>query len=592
MTERNPDAATHAKPATCSSAVAPSSTAPAAGRAPPTSGSATGASPRSAVGLRPDGERELDASGARRHARLHRRCTPTSTRRCSGTRRATRTRSTASPPRWSATARCRCSRSIDEQRVRDRRHVRVRRGRPDPTRSPTTCRGRGHDYAGYRDAIDAQGVGLNIAALMGHSPLRLVVMGDDAWERPRHDRASARGWRPSSTPRWRTARGDSRRRSSTRTAPGARCRRATPTTPSSTRCSTCSATAAAGSSSSSPTSPGPSPEVGMDRLASAAARAASRSRRRASSTATRCPERTEHWLERHPPLPRAGRAVLAPALAPHRRLPRQLGQPHDVHGVPGRGLAPGDPGAAGRRQGARCSRDPQWRATAREPSGTRSSRSMFPHRRIEQRPHRRGDATPTTSSGSAVRSPTSSPSAAVTRPTCSPTSCSPTTAGPGIVAVGVANADVDERGPHAARRQRARQLVRRGRPRADAVRVGRHDPVPHPPRPRARRLHARAGDPRAHRPAGRRVRVPRPRRARAAGRAADLAVFALDELHWDDDVFVARPPGRVTSRLRRPEGGYRATVVNGVARAGPTASSPARCRAGCSTSTPDKIDPT
>ena len=40
-----------------------------------------------------------------------------------------------------------------------------------------------HDYAGYRDAIDARGAGINIAALMGHSPLRLVVMGDDAWER-------------------------------------------------------------------------------------------------------------------------------------------------------------------------------------------------------------------------------------------------------------------------------------------------------------------------------------------------------------------------------------------------------------------------
>jgi N-acyl-D-amino-acid deacylase len=39
------------------------------------------------------------------------------------------------------------------------------------------------DYAGYRDAVNAQGAGVNVAALMGHSPLRLVVMGDDAWER-------------------------------------------------------------------------------------------------------------------------------------------------------------------------------------------------------------------------------------------------------------------------------------------------------------------------------------------------------------------------------------------------------------------------
>jgi N-acyl-D-amino-acid deacylase len=47
------------------------------------------------------------------------------------------------------------------------------------------------------------------------------------------------------------------------------------------------------------------------------------------------------------------------------------------------------------------------------------------------------------------------------------------------------------------------------------------------------------------------------------GLAADLTVFALDELHWDDDVFVADLPGG-QRRLRRPEGGYRYTIANGV----------------------------
>ena len=47
------------------------------------------------------------------------------------------------------------------------------------------------------------------------------------------------------------------------------------------------------------------------------------------------------------------------------------------------------------------------------------------------------------------------------------------------------------------------------------------------------------------------------------GAVADLAVFALDELHYDDDTFVSDLPGG-GSRLRRPEGGYRATVVDGV----------------------------
>jgi len=39
------------------------------------------------------------------------------------------------------------------------------------------------DYAGYRDAVNSRGIGTNLAALMGHSPLRLVVMGLDAWTR-------------------------------------------------------------------------------------------------------------------------------------------------------------------------------------------------------------------------------------------------------------------------------------------------------------------------------------------------------------------------------------------------------------------------
>lgn len=39
------------------------------------------------------------------------------------------------------------------------------------------------DYAGYRDAVNAMGAGVNLAPLVGHSPIRLLVMGDDAWTR-------------------------------------------------------------------------------------------------------------------------------------------------------------------------------------------------------------------------------------------------------------------------------------------------------------------------------------------------------------------------------------------------------------------------
>jgi N-acyl-D-aspartate/D-glutamate deacylase len=48
------------------------------------------------------------------------------------------------------------------------------------------------------------------------------------------------------------------------------------------------------------------------------------------------------------------------------------------------------------------------------------------------------------------------------------------------------------------------------------------------------------------------------------GAVADLTVFALDELHYEPDEFVHDLPGG-GSRLRRPEGGYRATFVSGVA---------------------------
>jgi N-acyl-D-amino-acid deacylase len=48
----------------------------------------------------------------------------------------------------------------------------------------------------------------------------------------------------------------------------------------------------------------------------------------------------------------------------------------------------------------------------------------------------------------------------------------------------------------------------------------------------------------------------------APGLAADLTVFALEELDWGDDVFVDDLP-HGARRLRRPAGGYRYTVAGG-----------------------------
>jgi N-acyl-D-aspartate/D-glutamate deacylase len=49
----------------------------------------------------------------------------------------------------------------------------------------------------------------------------------------------------------------------------------------------------------------------------------------------------------------------------------------------------------------------------------------------------------------------------------------------------------------------------------------------------------------------------------APGAVADLAVFALDELSWDPEVFVDDLPAG-GGRFRRPAGGYRYTVASGV----------------------------
>jgi len=46
-------------------------------------------------------------------------------------------------------------------------------------------------YAGYRDAVNAKGTGINLAPLVGHSPIRLAVMGDDAWTRQATDGEAA-----------------------------------------------------------------------------------------------------------------------------------------------------------------------------------------------------------------------------------------------------------------------------------------------------------------------------------------------------------------------------------------------------------------
>ncbi len=164
----------------------------------------------------------------------------------------------------------------------------------------------------------------------------------------------------------------------------------------------------------------------------------------------------------------------------------------------------------------------------------------------------------TTSAGSGARSPTWSPSGAATRRTSSPTSSLANDCHPGVVAVGVSNADVEGV---------ARTLA------DPAVLISSSDAGAH------MQMLCASGDTtlvltRHVRERGdftleQAVYELTGRQAEVFGftgrgidrrRAthADLVVFALDELHYDADEFVQDLPGD-GARLRRPEGGYRAT---------------------------------
>ena len=238
----------------------------------------------------------------------------------------------------------------------------------------------------------------------------------------------------------------------------------------------------------------------------AAARAASRSRGPASSTSTAHPAVTQRWIDLAAELAAEGVAHLPAALAAHRRLPAELGLVDDVH-VDARGLAPGDRGPR-RRQG-RAARATRSGAPPPATSGTARERAMFPHRRPDkvrfvevfgaENERWLGRTLRRRSSPSSGGHPSDVLADFVLANDCRPGRRR---------AVGIANADVEGVAPHARRPRRADQLVRRRRPRADAVRVGRHDAAAHPPRPRPRRLHARARGARAHRPPGRGLRLP------------------------------------------------------------------------------------
>ena len=103
------------------------------------------------------------------------------------------------------------------------------------TRSPPASRGRGSRTPSGATRCSAHGTAVNVAALIGHSNLRVYVMGDDAWTRAATpDERAQLAAVLARLARRRRARA-CRRRSSTRTGTATRCRAAPPTTTSCAR---------------------------------------------------------------------------------------------------------------------------------------------------------------------------------------------------------------------------------------------------------------------------------------------------------------------------------------------------------------------
>ena len=461
-------------------------------RRQPTCGCAPAASSRSAPGLRPDGEDRDRRRWRRRRARLHRHPRPhrpagvlgSDPRPRSAPRRDHDARRQLQPSLYPANRRRPASEIC--------RPVRVHRGRP----APPLRRRRAVDVDRLRrlprQRSNATGTGLNLAALVGHSPIRLAVMGDDAWTRVADGRPSAPRWPRCSTTRWHAG--------------------------------------AWGLSTSFL-------DVDQARPSGALPRRRRRRVRRALDVDRRA-------------RPRPGRVRARPARSRPRDVVRRPGPPvrrarHPAHvdrlrplrPRPGRDRSGGSTSrtSLARAEGIRfypqlsprtvdfrlnwdssmmfMSMPEGWhrgrspraaddkadaparpRVASRSPAtnGTAPRRRMFPHRRTEmvrfvEVVGAENEPWLGRTLAELVAERGGHPSD-VFADFVLANDCRP-----GVVAVGMANADVDGRGPYARRSRGAHQLVRCRRAHADAVRVGRHHAAAHPPRARARRLHARAG---------------------------------------------------------------------------------------------------
>ncbi|MEO5841835.1 MAG: amidohydrolase family protein [Acidimicrobiales bacterium] len=413
------------------------------------------------------------------------------------------------------------------------------------------------DYAGYRDTVNATGAALNLAALVGHSPIRLAVMGDDAWTRvatPAECTAMARilddamragAWGLSTSFLDVDAHG---RPVPSRAADGAEFDALLDALGAHHR----------GLVEFVPGLLGPDPEIAVEELARRCGARDIPLTWTGFAHSDSNPAYTQRWLDMARRLHSEG-IRFYPQLSPRTvdfRLNWDssmmfMSMPEGWHRVV---AARGDDKAA-------TLRDPGWRQRARD-EWDRTEKAMFPHRRTElvrfvevfgaenEQWLGRSLAELVTERGG---HPSDVFADFVLANDCRP----------GVVAVGISNADIDgvartfadpnvlisssDAGAHmqmlCASGDTTLVLTRHVRERGDFTL-----------------------EEAVYQLTGRQAEVFgfNGRGKVAVGNVADLTVFALDELHYDDDEFVHDLPGG-GSRLRRPEGGYRATFVDGVA---------------------------
>jgi N-acyl-D-aspartate/D-glutamate deacylase len=412
------------------------------------------------------------------------------------------------------------------------------------------------DYAGYRDAVTAAGLGLNFAALVGHSPLRLVVMGDAAWEREATpdeitrmaemlDAAMEAGAFGLSTSFF-----DEDRRG--RKVPSRIAGR-----DEFEALIDVVGRRGHGFVEFVPDLTGADPRAGMQLLADLCGPRNVPLTWTGFTVANSPSTMTEDWLTYTRELQAQG-VNFIPQLSP-RTVDFRLNWDSSMMFMPfvegwHRVIQ-----ARGTEAKAALLADPEWRDAARAEWDT-IEKAMFPNTRIEQvrivEVTNPGDEVWLGKSFADLVADRGGHPSDVLADFALANDCRP-----GIVAVGLANSDVDaiartmpdpnviisssDAGAHVqmlcASGDTTLLLTRHVRDRDDlTIERAVHE------------LTGRQADLFGFRDRG----VIEP------GRAADLVVFALDELHYDDEEMVADLPGGAL-RFRRPEGGYRATIVNG-----------------------------